>query len=491
MTLIDLLDNAATRVVAHGYPGRELLPYSDTNRKANALAHYLFDRGVRSGDRILILLPNSPELVIACFASWKLRAIAVPVDSAVKSDTLTDLLGDAEPAVALVGGKAMQHLPLLTCRHVVVQTEEGSRCHSVGRLSAAFAHDCRSPLPVGRADENEVVSLTYTSGSTGRPKAVMHTHASWLAGAAFTARHVGLSTKDRIIIPLPLSHAYSMRQVLAYMLAGADVFIVADLLQGLQTLTHHRVTALLLVPTACNMILDQFQDYLSRSSAYIRYIEIGSGALAPERLRQLRQILPRASIYLPYGLTEARVGFLSEGAGGSLNRLTAVAPGLEIAVMDASGTRMAYGRGEIALRGSGLMKAYWRRGSAFTEDGWFRTGDCGELTVDGDILVLGRTDSVVKVAGHKVQPSVVEDVLSHHPSVAEAVVLPVVNPGSTLDCELHAYVVVRRGCETTPAALLWHCRQYLESYKVPAQIHFRTSLPRSPIGKLQRGAIPN
>jgi long-chain acyl-CoA synthetase len=491
MTLLDLLDNAATRFAEHGYVGRELLSYSDVNRKANALAHYLFDQGVKPGERILILLPNSPELVIACFAAWKLRAIAVPVDNAAKSGTLADLLADAEPAAALVGGKATQHLPLLAGLRVTVRAAEESYLEGVGELSAAFQDNCAAPPTVGSADPNEVVSLTYTSGSTGRPKAVMHTHASWLAGAAFSVNHVGLSPKDRIVIPLPLHHAYSMRQVLAHMLAGADVLIVADLLEAVQMLTEHRIRALLLVPAACNMILDQFQDHLSRSRAYIRYIEIGSGALAPERLRQLRQILPHASIYLPYGLTEARVGFLSESPDGSLNRLTAVAPGLEIAVMDASGTRMAYGRGEIALRGSGLMKAYWRRASAFTGDGWFRTGDCGELAVDGDILVLGRTDSVVKVAGHKVQPSVVEDVLSHHPSVAEAMVLPVAAPGSMLDCELHAYVVVRQGCETSPAALLWHCRQSLESYKVPAQIHFRTSLPRSSLGKLQRGAVPN
>ncbi len=505
-TLPDVLHDASRA----GAPGALICgpvqsSYAEVDVLSDRLARALIAKGVGPGDRVLTVLPNSVEFVIACFAAWKARAVVVPEYSAIRAANLAHILGDCAPAALIVDhnlAEQLESMPeaLSSVEAIFIKDRtfslSGLDRIEVESLDAILEREAHAhvALPDG-ATPDEAASITYTSGSTGMPKGVINTHESWLAGAMFTRDYPRLTASDRMVISLPLHHGFAFRQMLAYILANGTFVIASDIYQALKLLREQRPTALLLVPAACNIAIDHFAPVLKEADSFLRYVEIGSAAIAPERLQQLRDLLPTTDVHLPYGLTEARVGFLTQGPDGLLNRITTISPGLELSVVDADGRPVTPGEiGEIKLRGRGLMKGYWGRPrseyQALRNDG-FRTGDMARVDTNGDVVLLGRIDAMLKVGGRKVNPSEVEMALNRHSGVVESAVAGVPDPNGILENELHAFVVLHRGATLTETELLAHCRQLIEPYKVPARIHFRTSLPKSPVGKILRHALPN
>ena len=498
------------RQVAHGLDrrrglvcGATRLCYAEIDHLSDRLAHALLEKGLAPGDRVVTVLPNSLEFVIACFGVWKARGVLVPEYVAVPSTTLERIVGEVRPSVLILDRSVAERLEesrsaFRGVRTVFVKDRtfslSGVDGVEVESLDAALYSDVPVTTHLPRdGTPQDIVSITYTSGSTGIPKGIMHTHESWLAGAMFTRDYVGLSENDKIVIPLPLHHGLAFRQILAYLLADATIVIAADIYQALKLLREERPTALLLVPAASNIAIDHFPSILQQADDHLRYVEIGAAAMAPERLARLRELLPTTTVHFAYGLTEARVGYLGPNKQGLFNRIDAVAPGLEVQVVDQHDNPVPRGgRGEILLKGRGLAKGYWgdaepemeaRRGQGF------HTGDVGRLDESGAVELLGRLDDVLKVGGRKVNPLEVELALDRHPKVAESVVVGRTEGNGIFECELHAFVVGIRGAVLNEPDLRAHCRRYLEPYKIPRRFHFRSSLPKSPVGKISRHAL--
>jgi len=480
------------------------ISFEELDRQSDRLAAALARRGVRRGDRVVLILPNCAEFVVTMFAVWKLRCVLVAESTAIRTENLLHVVRDASPKVMIVdrgvaerfegSWSAYKSLSLVLIKDRTFMFS-GGEAFDVDSLDALLAEDAGPmQLPWAAADPEEVASITYTSGSTGLPKGVMHTHRSWLASARFTCEHAEITSRDAILIPLPLYHGLAFRQILSYALVGGTLIIAADVYMALKWLPQHRPTALVLVPAACGIVLDHFATVLRGAEAHMRYIEVGSAPLPPERLGQLMQLLPGTRFLLPYGLTEARVGYLERGEDGKLNQFAAVSPGLRVDVVDAVGAPVAWGEtGEIRLRGEGLMHGYWgsspERLAALRGEG-FRTGDVGRVNGRGRIELVGRLDDVLKVGGKKVVPQEVEQVLNRHPAVAESGVVGKPDPSGIFETRLCAHVVLKRSTDVVAEReLLDFARQHLEPHKLPAEIHFRKSLPKSSVGKLLRGSL--
>jgi len=502
--LPEILRNAARKSGQGGFVcGGVETAYAEIDRFSDRLAKALIEKGVKPGDRVVTVLPNSVEFICACFAIWKSCAIVVAEHTAIRPTNLQRILADVRATALIIDGigfERLEHMvdPALGVQAVFIKdytsTFAGRSDVHVGSLEAILKSevDLCGTLPT-RGSPADVVSITYTSGSTGNSKGVMHTHDSWLAGVEFTHDYLGLSESDKIVVPLPLHHGLAFRHILAYLLAGGTVLIATDIYQALRLLRKEHPTALLLVPAAANIAIEHFAAVLREAGSYLRYVEIGSAAMAPERLERLCDLLPNTRVHLPYGLTEARVGYLDRGAHGLLNRVVAISPGLELRVVDDEGRSVAPGEtGEILLQGRGLMKGYW--GSAETEwkalqDEGFRTHDMGRVNVNGEVELLGRLDDMLKIGGCKVNPMEVEMVLNGHPNLVESAVIGLPDASGILEYTLHAFVVPRANTGLGQSEIMAHCRQYLEPYKLPAHVHFRSSLPRSPVGKVIRQAL--
>lgn len=482
---------------------RTQIAFGELDRLSDWLARALVHMGVEPGDRVVVALPSSAEFVVTCLATWKARAIVVPEGAAIRSTNLLHVLRQSAPTVLVVDPSVITRLAgvadsvpalkaiLATGNASIPSTLAAFRVISLTTLLNAEPH-VPVALPMG-AEPDDTVSIMFTSGSTGTPKGVLHSHKSWLAGAIFTRDYLQVTAADKVVVPLPLHHAYAFRHLIASILAGATVVVIDNLYKALMLTREQQPTALVLVPAACNIILEHFPSLLGEAAPYLRYIEIGTAAMPPERFRRLRELLPTTAIHLSYGLTEARVGYLQPGKDGLLNRIAHVVPGLELRVQDSAAMPAAAGHpGEIVLRGSGLMQGYWGDADATQRrlrvDG-FPTGDLGRLDEHGNVELLGRVDDVLKIGGRKVIPLEVEMTLNRHPAVLESAVVGLPDPRGLLERQLHAFVVVKEGRTVTPAELSAHCQRFLEPYKHPASIHFRPSLPRSPVGKVQRHVL--
>ncbi len=478
--------------------------YAEIDRLSTGLALTLVAVGLQSGDRVVTVLPNSMEWIVACFGIWKAGGVLVPESTAIRPANLLHVLTDSRPAAMILDRMVAEKLETMgdlpeTVKTVFIKDRtfalSGLDRIQVESLDAVLE---RRPdgaaFPGERATPTDTVSITYTSGSTGTPKGVLHTHESWLAGATFTRDHLGIYAKDKIAIPLPLHHGLAFRQVLAYILSNATILLASDIYQALKLLKEQKPTALVLVPAACNIAVDHFAPVLKQADAHLRYVEVGSAPLAPGRLARLKELLPTTAIHLPYGLTESRVGFLARGSQGLLNRLVAVSPGLAVEVVDAQGNKAGPGEsGEVLLKGRGLMKRYWNRPEsealALARDG-FHTGDMARLDESGNVEILGRLDDVLKVGGKKVNPVEVEMALNQHGAVAFSAVAGFPDPQGVFENRLHAFVVLKDpSAKPTETEIVDHCRRLVEPHKVPAVVHFRSSLPMSTVGKVLRSAL--
>lgn len=482
--------------------GTDRQTYAEMDLLSDRLARALIRAGVTPGDRVVTVLPNCLEFLTAAFGVWKARGVFVPEYTGIPPVTLGRILADARPTALIVDRSIAERLEeirdaLLGVKTIIVRARtfelSGLDAIVVESLDAILESDEGSEVSLPtRGSRDDIASVSYTSGSTGTPKGVMHSHESWLAAAEFTRDFLGLSEHDAVVIPLPLHHALAFRHILAYLLAHATIVITADIYQALKALRERRATALLLVPAACHIAIDHFASLLREATSHLRYVEIGSAPTTPERLRQLRDLLPRTAIHVPYGLTEARVAYLRPGRDGLCNRIGCTSPGLSVGIVHQGGRPVGPGEtGEILIQGRGLMVGYWaegRPGDPLLEQG-FRTGDMGRLDHNGDVELLGRFDEVLKVGGRKVNPGELELVLNQHPAVQEAAVAGGPDPSGILENVLHAFVVPRQDATLRLADLVAHCRRQLEFYKVPVQIHIRTSLPKSPVGKVLRSVL--
>ena len=479
----------------------ERFSYADIELYSDRLAGRLMAHGIRPADRAVIGLPNSADFIIACFAVWKVRAVVVALDPCIVAANLRGILEKIEPAALIAergfAEKVLETPSSLRLLRVFFLTNAGGSALATGRIAvesmqAAIASEAEpATLPAG-AHLDDLATITFTSGSTNVPKGVMHTHESILACASFTQSYLKLSPDDVVMLPLPLHHVLAFRRFLTCFLSQCELVLAPNIFI-MKQFSETRPTGMVLVPSACNILIDSFAAFLNKAAECLRYVEIGSEPMSAERLQALQLILPNTRIHLTYGLTEGRVGYLTAGPNGVFDRLDRSNHGLEIKVVDAGGRRVDQGEtGEILISGSGLFQGYWGDSiaarAALKQHG-FRTGDLGMMDGSGKIRLIGRLDDIVKVGGHKIHPREIEAVLQRHPSVAEAVVVGHRVPEATMESVLQAFVVCRKGFAVSDSELLAHCKEHLELYKIPATVCFREWFPKTPLGKIQRNRV--
>ncbi len=476
------------------------LSYADIALYSDRLAGRLVARDVRPGDRVVISLPNSAEFIIACFAVWKARGVVVALDHCGGAASLQSILERIEPIALIADANFAEKIRgmgvVLRFFRVFFLRNGGTELSAMSQppvefLQSAMESDAEAKLPA-LAQPDDLATITFTSGSTNLPKGVMHTHESILACASFTKSYLQLSPDDVMMLPLPLHHVLAFRRFLTCFLAECTLVLASSNVFMMKQFSETLPTGLVLVPSACKILIDNFADFFRKEGRCLRYVEIGSDPISAERLHALQTILPDARLHLTYGLTEGRVGYLKAGSNGVFDRLDRSNRGVEIKVVDDHGVAVGEGdAGEILISGSGLFNGYWGDSTSArtrcTQDG-FRTGDLGIVEKDG-IRLAGRMDDIIKIGGHKINPCEIETVLLRHPAVAEAVVTAHMDAEGSFGHDLQALVVRKAGVVVSDIELIDYCREHLELYKVPAIIHFRDSLPKTALGKIQRHLV--
>jgi long-chain acyl-CoA synthetase len=433
----------------------------------------LFDRaqridlGVEPGDRVVVLMENSPDVGIAYHAIWRAGAVVTPAVFLLTREELERLILDAEPALVLTS-----------------ETFADTARAAAGdvRVVAGLAGLEAAESPIVDRDDSDLAALVYTGGTTGRAKGVMLTHANLFeAGrAGHEAGHVdGI---DRSLSCLPLAHSYGLLVLnVALHHPGRQQSVLMrwfDPEMWLQLAQEHRAQIAPLVPSMLYLLLQQPLEEYDLSE--LRYVASGAAPLAVGAIDEFLRRVPGVQIREGYGLTETSALVSTNPPGRSkYGTVGPPVPGTEVRTVD---------DGEVCVRSELVMAGYWNAPELTAEtirDGWLYTGDMGRLDEDGYLTIVDRKKDLIIRGGFNVFPRDVEEALLEHPAIATACVLGRAHP--VYGEEVVAFVTVSEDVDAD--SLVAFGRERLGGYKYPREVHVVDALPLTPIGKADRKAL--
>jgi long-chain acyl-CoA synthetase len=463
--------------------GSQRITYREMDEQANRLAHALMAAGVERGDRVAIHLENSPEAAGAIFGTLKAGAVFLVVNPGIKAEKLAYILADAGAKAIVTTAKKRVDV----AAGVAVVTPEAS-------LKAP------PTCPPKRCIDIDLAALIYTSGSTGTPKGVMLTHLNMVAAANSITSYLENQESDIILSVLPLSFDYGLYQLLMAFKIGGTLVLeksFADPSAVVERLQKENVTGFPLVPTISAILLQI--DLGSLAFPALRYITNTAAALPTSHITRLREAFPHVRIFSMYGLTECkRVSYLHpdqidirpESVGRGM-------PNEEVYLIDGAGRRVPNGgTGELVVRGSNVMKGYWKlpaetakklKPGALPGEMVLHTGDLFRTDEEGYLYFVGRRDDMIKSRGEKVSPREIENVLCSIAEIAEAAVLGV--PDDVLGEAIKGFVSLRNGSALTEREILKKCAAKLEEFMVPQKIEIVACMPKSQNGKIDKKAL--
>ncbi|WP_267594081.1 AMP-binding protein [Carbonactinospora thermoautotrophica] len=488
--LSDLVRNAARAapgraalIVGGDSAGDQRLTWAELDARVDAMAVGLGRRGLTPGDRVALLLGNTPEFVITYFGALRAGLVALPVHTGYTGAELRRVIADARPGLVVYDERGAEAVAAAQVPALAVGSPEYAELAS---------RSPTQPVDSGRGGEDLAV-LGYTAGTTGEPKAAMLSHRALLANLEQCARidPPPLAGDDVVLIALPLFHLYALNTALggvAHMAATAVLVDRFDPDETLRLVRRHGVTNIPGVPGMYASWLGC--SGLREALASVRLLVSGAVLLPPAMLKEWITVTGQP-VFEGYGLTEAAPVLTSTLCTGKVKpgSVGRALPGIELRLVDEDGDDVDEGDpGEIVVRGANLFSGYWPDGSGGPDpDGWFRTGDVAYADEDGDLFLVDRRKELIIVNGFNVYPSEVEEAIREHPDVAEAAVIGVPDPATGE--VVTAYVVPRPGAELTAEDVLAHCAGRLARFKSPSHVRIVSDLPRSTTGKIAKGRL--
>ncbi|MEK7701721.1 MAG: long-chain fatty acid--CoA ligase [candidate division NC10 bacterium] len=469
--------------VSLAFEGREWTNV-EQQRAANRLANALRRLGIGPGDRIVVMLPNCPEVMQAYAAILKLGAVIVPVIFLLNPEEVRHILADSGARLAITSPELAPKLEGWVGPVVSVGGTPGAMPYEelVAREADAFA-------TADRADGDLAVIL-YTSGTTGRPKGVALSHDNLASNARAAASLYELDRAAWALAVLPLSHSYGLTLMNAGNLLGTRGVLLRwfnpELV--LETIQRYRVQQMSGVPTMFVYLLHfPGAERFDTSSMKVW----GSGA-APLPIEIVEPFETKfgGRLLEGYGLTEASPVVSAHRVSGvrKLGSVGQPIPGVEVKIFDDDDRELPAGElGEVCVRGRNVMAGYYglpEETARTLRHGWLHTGDVGRLDADGFLYIVERKKDLIIRGGFNIYPREVEEVLYAHPKIAEAAVVGVRDP--LMGEDVLAFVALRGDERATPEEIIGFCQERLAKYKCPKQVRFVESLPKNPVGKILR-----
>jgi long-chain acyl-CoA synthetase len=480
------------------FEGRWYSSGAQADRAARA-ATGLAALGLSPGDRLLVLMANCPEVMVAYTAAWRAGAVVTPLIFLVSDHELRAALADSgavgvvttteflpKVRTAVAGAPEVKFVISAGGRPAGAAAEASVPVHDFGEVESA------EPGSITARSGTDLAALLYTGGTTGRAKGVPLTHAN-LNWCGQSVDQVSAAAKlNTHLLPLPLAHAYGLLVLCAGMHRSERGQTILmrwfDPAGWLKLATEHRVQASAMVPSMIQMLLSQPLEEADLSA--LTALSSGAAPLAAEVRTEFETRVPSATIYEGYGCTESATIISANPIGqrrpGSVGLPV---PGCEISIRDDKDAELPPGQdGEICVRSPGVMSGYWHTpdsgASTVVANGWLHTGDIGHVDTDGYLYVVDRKKDLILRGGFNVFPRDVEEVLLTHPAVAQAGVIG--RPDERVGEEVVGFVSLRPGAEATPEELIEHARRRLSAVKYPREVRIVPAVPLTSVGKLDR-----
>jgi long-chain acyl-CoA synthetase len=477
--------------------------YREFVERVARLAGALRELGMAAGDRVGILSLNSDRYLELYFAIWWGGGVVNPVNIRWSAREIAYSLDDCQTHILAVDDSFAGLVPELIERsgalRTIVHAGDGQP------QSGVFAYEqlIAEHAPVGDAlrANDDLAGIFYTGGTTGFPKGVMLSHSNLYSGAAIAVLEGVAADGDVGLHAAPMFHLADGMFALALTLRGCTHVMVPafkpDLV--LKTIQEQRVSALLLVPTMIQMLVDYPRLPEFRLDS-VRRIAYGASPISEALLERAMRCLPTASFLQCYGQTEMSPIVTVLGPGfhnaasrrhGRLRSAGRPAAMVEVRIVDAQDHEVPCGTvGEIVARGPGVMLGYWNNAeetAAALRDGWMHTGDGAYMDDEGFVFVVDRIKDMIVSGGENVYSAEVENAIAQHAAVAMCAVIGI--PDERWGEAVHAVVVLRPGAVTDAEHIRRHCVELIAGYKCPQTVEFRETLPLSGAGKVLKGAL--
>ncbi|CAM4163509.1 Long-chain-fatty-acid--CoA ligase [Mycobacterium basiliense] len=467
------------------------LTFWEFDRAAARVATLLERSGIEPGDRVGVMLANTPAFAIALYGIWYRGAVAVPMNPLLKAREVTYYLANS-------GAAALFATPAFADEATAGAAEVNARCWVVDDAELAALID---DLPARRSpearDDEDVAVILHTSGTTGKPKGAMLTHGNLGCNAEICVRTlIEIGPADVVMGCLPLFHVFGLSCGLnAAVLAGATLTLMPrfDPRRAFEVIARDAVTVFEGVPTMYSALLGLADQTAPTATQTLRTCVSGGASLPVQVFTDFEKTFG-CTILEGYGLSEssAAASFNHPQRVRKVGSIGTPIAGVEMRVVDLNGAEVAQGeRGEIQIRGHNVMKGYWNLPDAtkttITPDGWLTTGDVGRVDDDGYFYIVDRTKDLIIRGGYNVYPREIEEVLYEHPAVAEAAVIGVAH--DSLGEEIGAAVALKKGVTAEPDEIRDYVKARVAAYKYPRLVWLVDALPKGPTGKVVKREI--
>ena len=477
------------------------ITYRELHERTNRLANYLLAQGICKGDLVGLSCGSRAEHFEALFAIAKIGAVAVPFDFNWSAQECAAMMRFFAPKAffletrketACLSEIAREHLH----RNALLVIGSSSSVHRELVEGRAFESAISQSDP--RDPESEVHGLDpfllmITSGTTGFPKACSINHETYSLRCMNYGLSKGMHPDERALMTLPVHFNAGRGSVMSILYLGGTIFIQEkfDATLFLETVQREAITYTMLVPILCERLLrhDRLNEYRKSS---LRYLGITGGHLSPEVARETRNRLC-THVSEAYASTDCGQITTISGDDWDTHGDTVGKPiwCVLVRMTGDDGREMPRGtEGEVCVRTPLAIQGYYQNPQAteeFLEGGWCHTGDIGFLDNEGYLQISGRKKNMIKSGGISVFPEEIEDTLRKHPAVADAAVIGF--KSQEWGEAVKAFVVLHAGANCGAETLTQFCKQSLASYKAPKLVEFLTDLPRTGLGKIDRGKL--
>lgn len=469
------------------------LSYRELDERRLSLVHLLKCQQLSKGDRVALLLDNSPNYIAAYYAVWSLGCVVVPLNTELKEADVANLIQHSDSRLVLTESKHIGKCPAdgypnpetINVETINVETRN---------LNTIPQHWDNPNAP----EFDDHASIIYTSGTTGNPKGVLLSHRNLATNAQAIVRCFELDQRDRAICTMPFFYSYGNSIMHSHLATGGSLVLENSFMYPqtiVERMKQHHVTGFYGVPSTYVLLLDKTNIQTEKLPA-LRFLAQAGGAMPIADVKWLREALPKVQLFLMYGQTEAsaRLSCLPanqvDAKPGSVGLPIA---GVEIEVRDNLGHKCAPNiTGEICARGDNVMQGYWKDTAATetcVQNGWLYTGDLGYQDQDGYLYIVSRRKDIIKSGAHRISPREIEEKVLELPFILEAAVVGV--PDRVMGQTIKAFVVPKQNLLNTFKTLdiLRHCRLNLPAYKIPKTIEIVETLPKTASGKVKKFAL--
>ncbi len=477
--------------------GDDVLTFGELERQSNRMANALLAKGLRQGDRVILYVGNSLELVVAIAALWKAGALPIPITTWTVGRELAFLVSDSKPFAVLYGPEQIAEVQSAELPGDVMHIMTAPSEHGLDLAALIAAGDDAPPPPLPPRPDDAMIG--YTSGTTGKPKGSITTHANLITAQLLVSTYCNHSGDDIFMIMTPIAHRVGMARLVTCFTLGASVVVMPrfEAAAAITLINQHQITIISLVPTVARLLLERIEA-TGAVCPSLRAMTATGEAFPVSLKERLALALPHVGLWVFYGMTEGGIPAVLRPDEQSL-KPTSVGrpmPGVEIRLTDESGMDVETGQtGEVLLRsgvpGQAMVaREYFNRPEANGEaykDGWFRTGDVGRFDEDGYLYLVDRVKDMILSGGLNVYSREVEQALEAAPAVREVAV--VAGPDADFGECVVAYVALKPGQTATAEELIAHCRDYIAGYKKPKYLFCLDDLPRNVNGKVVKAEL--